>query len=91
MLDQAFGLTATSRLGCQVILTKENNNLRIRLPKATRNFYVVCFSLVSCLLSLMWLRSLALSLSVFFSLLGWTCTKSTLISFFYFFYKMSIV
>jgi len=43
MLDQAFGLTATSRLGCQVVLTEELNGIRVTLPKATRNFYVVRF------------------------------------------------
>ena len=37
MLDLAFGLTLTSRLGCQVILTKELNGVRIKLPSATRN------------------------------------------------------
>ena len=41
MLDQAFGLTPTSRLGCQVIVTKELEGITIKLPKATRNFYVV--------------------------------------------------
>lgn len=40
MLDQAFGLTATSRLGCQIVLTEEHNNLCLSLPAATRNFYV---------------------------------------------------
>ena len=41
MLDQAFGLTSTSRLGCQVFLTKENDGMLVTLPAATRNFYVV--------------------------------------------------
>lgn len=41
MLDQAFGLTATSRLGCQIKLVPEHDNMVIKLPKATRNFYVV--------------------------------------------------
>eukprot|EP00877_Chromochloris_zofingiensis_P001953 jgi/Chrzof1/11759/Cz06g08190.t1 len=40
MLDLAFGLTETSRLGCQVIAAKELDGLRVRLPSATRNFYV---------------------------------------------------
>jgi ferredoxin len=40
MLDQAFGLTPTSRLGCQVVLTSEMDGLTVRLPKATRNFAV---------------------------------------------------
>jgi ferredoxin-2, mitochondrial len=44
MLDQAFGQTATSRLGCQVTLQAEHNNITVRLPKATRNFYVVSHS-----------------------------------------------
>ena len=41
MLDQAFGLTPTSRLGCQVEVTKDMEGITIKLPKATRNFYVV--------------------------------------------------
>jgi ferredoxin len=40
MLDQAFGLTPTSRLGCQVFLHPEHDGMTIRLPKATRNMYV---------------------------------------------------
>jgi 2Fe-2S ferredoxin len=37
MLDLAFGLTRTSRLGCQIILTEELDGLTLRLPSATRN------------------------------------------------------
>ena len=37
MLDLAFGLTHTSRLGCQIILTPELDGMRVRLPSATRN------------------------------------------------------
>lgn len=37
MLDLAFGLTHTSRLGCQLILTKELDGVKVRLPSATRN------------------------------------------------------
>ncbi|KAJ2324397.1 mitochondrial matrix iron-sulfur protein [Coemansia sp. RSA 2681] len=40
MLDLAFGLTDTSRLGCQVLLTPDMEGMRIKLPSATRNFYV---------------------------------------------------
>eukprot|EP00879_Flechtneria_rotunda_P023544 GHRR01024907.1.p1 GENE.GHRR01024907.1~~GHRR01024907.1.p1 ORF type:complete len:186 (+),score=52.32 GHRR01024907.1:519-1076(+) len=40
MLDLAFGLQETSRLGCQLIATKELDGLRVRIPAATRNFYV---------------------------------------------------
>ncbi|KAJ1434755.1 2Fe-2S ferredoxin-type domain-containing protein [Ochromonadaceae sp. CCMP2298] len=40
MLDQAFGLTATSRLGCQVVVTKELDGITVALPMFTRNFYV---------------------------------------------------
>ncbi len=40
MLDLAFGLTATSRLGCQVKAAKELDGLRVRVPAATRNFAV---------------------------------------------------
>ncbi|MBN8827205.1 MAG: ferredoxin family 2Fe-2S iron-sulfur cluster binding protein [Sphingobacteriia bacterium] len=37
MLDLAFGLTHTSRLGCQIILTEELDGITVRLPSATRN------------------------------------------------------
>ncbi|WP_417448827.1 ferredoxin family 2Fe-2S iron-sulfur cluster binding protein [Kordiimonas sp.] len=37
MLDLALGLTATSRLGCQVLLTKDLDGLKLYLPKAARN------------------------------------------------------
>jgi 2Fe-2S ferredoxin len=37
MLDLAFGLTHTSRLGCQIIITPELDGLTVSLPAATRN------------------------------------------------------
>jgi len=37
MLDLAFGLTQTSRLGCQIIMTEELDGLTVKLPSATRN------------------------------------------------------
>jgi 2Fe-2S ferredoxin len=37
MLDLAFGLTQTSRLGCQIIMTDELDGLTVSLPAATRN------------------------------------------------------
>ncbi len=37
MLDLAFGLTHTSRLGCQIIMTEELDGLTVRLPTGTRN------------------------------------------------------
>ena len=40
LLDTAYGLTETSRLGCQVIIDEKFEGVKIRLPKATRNFYV---------------------------------------------------
>mmetsp|Transcript_596 Transcript_596/g.1841 ORF Transcript_596/g.1841 Transcript_596/m.1841 type:complete len:183 (-) Transcript_596:561-1109(-) len=40
MLDMAPGLTPTSRLGCQVIVTEEMEGVEIKLPGMTRNFYV---------------------------------------------------
>ena len=40
MLDQAFGLTSTSRLGCQVIVEDAHEGIEIKIPKATRNFAV---------------------------------------------------
>lgn len=42
MLDLAFGLTSTSRLGCQIImnntLNSEDNLFTVSLPAQTRNF-----------------------------------------------------
>lgn len=37
MLDLAFGLTKTSRLGCQIIVSEEMEGLTVSLPPATRN------------------------------------------------------
>ena len=37
MLDLAFGLTRTSRLGCQIIMTEALDGLTINLPSQTRN------------------------------------------------------
>ena len=37
MLDMAFGLTPTSRLGCQIIVTKELDGITLKIPSATRN------------------------------------------------------
>ena len=37
MLDLAFGLTQTSRLGCQIIMSEELDGLTVKLPAATRN------------------------------------------------------
>jgi ferredoxin len=40
MLDLAFGLTETSRLGCQVEITEGMDGSVFRIPAATRNMYV---------------------------------------------------
>lgn len=40
MLDLAFGLTPTSRLGCQIIMTDALDGLVVKLPSATRNMLV---------------------------------------------------
>ena len=40
MLDLAFGLTHTSRLGCQIRMTDALDGLVVRLPAATRNMMV---------------------------------------------------
>jgi 2Fe-2S ferredoxin len=37
LLDLAFGLEPTSRLGCQIRVTEELDGLTVRLPTATRN------------------------------------------------------
>lgn len=40
MLDLAFGLTHTSRLGCQITITDDLDGLKVKLPHATRNMNV---------------------------------------------------
>jgi 2Fe-2S ferredoxin len=40
MLDLAFGLTHTSRLGCQIMMSDALDGLRVTLPAATRNMMV---------------------------------------------------
>ena len=37
MLELAFGLTPTSRLGCQITVTEDLDGLIVSLPKETRN------------------------------------------------------
>jgi 2Fe-2S ferredoxin len=37
MLDLAFGLTQTSRLGCQIIMSEELDGLTVALPAGVRN------------------------------------------------------
>lgn len=37
MLDLAFGLTQTSRLGCQLVMTEELDGLVVLLPDQTHN------------------------------------------------------
>ncbi len=44
MLDLAFGLTETSRLGCQVKMTKELDGVRVKLPAMTRNLQASDFN-----------------------------------------------
>ena len=36
MLDLAYGLTKTSRLGCQIVLTDKLDGLVVKLPSGTR-------------------------------------------------------
>lgn len=40
LLDMAPFLKENSRLGCQIVLTKELDGIELTLPAATRNFYV---------------------------------------------------
>jgi ferredoxin, 2Fe-2S len=37
MLDLAYGLTETSRLGCQIVMTEELDGLTVRLPADSNN------------------------------------------------------
>lgn len=43
MLDLAFGLTETSRLGCQVKMSPELDGIVVKLPSMTRNMQVSDF------------------------------------------------
>ncbi|XP_040571190.2 2Fe-2S ferredoxin [Lepeophtheirus salmonis] len=40
LLDQAPFLELNSRLGCQIVMKEELSGIVVRLPQATRNFYV---------------------------------------------------
>jgi len=40
MLDLAWGLTHTSRLGCQIMVSDELDGITVSLPAATRNMDV---------------------------------------------------
>ena len=40
MLDLAFGLTPTSRLGCQIVMSKELDGLTLTVPDETRNISI---------------------------------------------------
>ena len=40
LLDKAPFLEVNSRLGCQIIIEPEISGIRLRLPRATANFYV---------------------------------------------------
>nr|CAG4643577.1 EOG090X0GMO [Ilyocryptus agilis] len=40
MLDMAPGLRPNSRLGCQIILSRDLEGMVLQLPAVTRNFYV---------------------------------------------------
>lgn len=44
MLDLAFGLTETSRLGCQIKMTKDIDGIRVALPAMTRNLQTKDFN-----------------------------------------------
>jgi ferredoxin len=44
MLDLAFGLTETSRLGCQILMSKGMDGLVVKLPSMTRNLQASDFS-----------------------------------------------
>ena len=40
MLDLAFGLTHTSRLGCQIIINEKLEGMKVKIPSGTRNMSV---------------------------------------------------
>ncbi len=40
MLDLAFGLTQTSRLGCQIVMCDDYDGLTVALPAETASFFL---------------------------------------------------
>ncbi len=40
MLDLAWGLTHTSRLGCQIIIDDSLNGMKVKIPSGTRNMSI---------------------------------------------------
>ena len=40
MLDLAWGLTHTSRLGCQIIIDDNHEGMRVKVPSGTRNMSI---------------------------------------------------
>ncbi|KAF8576779.1 ferredoxin, partial [Ramaria rubella] len=56
MLDMAFGLTDTSRLGCQVKITRALDGIVVTLPSATRNMFVdgACLFFERCGWAVFW-------------------------------------
>ena len=40
MLDLAWGLTQTSRLGCQIIIDDSLEGMRVKVPSGTRNMSI---------------------------------------------------
>jgi hypothetical protein len=40
LLDMAPFLSTNSRLGCEIVLTADLDGIELRLPRATKNFYV---------------------------------------------------
>jgi 2Fe-2S ferredoxin len=40
MLDLAWGLTHTSRLGCQIIINDDLDGMKVKIPTGTRNMSV---------------------------------------------------
>ena len=40
MLDLAFGLTHTSRLGCKIIIDEKLEGMKVKIPSGTRNMSV---------------------------------------------------
>ena len=40
MLDLAWGLTHTSRLGCQIIINETHEGMKVKVPSGTRNMSI---------------------------------------------------
>lgn len=76
--DQAFGLTSTSRLGCQFCVGKQHEGILVKLPLATRNFYVVSNMKIWCMTSRSQSARCTCLIWTIYVSVGWTHPETSL-------------